>query len=324
MKEVKQMKNILKRSLSAAACALMLGSVAVIPVNAAGEELSLTSAQGKPGETVTVNVDVACNNNFESLDIVVTWDDKALKAAQAKAAGKAMAASDAGDGYCTVVVYGSEALADGPVASIDFTIPADAQMGKKYDLTISKVNTYAVFEGPDIYSTVKVNNGTITVGEGGNTGNAAADNGGNDNNNAQTATDSTTAPAVTETTVTASSSEQMTTETTAAAATTVLTEKKSEKTGSKESFDAIGSLETAVMLTLIVLAYFGTGVALGFLTKNMSTKKGYTGGFLWGFFLSVIGVIIVAARKPKNTLPETKTEQSGVSDDKGNDTEEKK
>ena len=69
-----------------------------------------------------------------------------------------------------------------------------------------------------------------------------------------------------------------------------------------------------------ILVYFGLGIALGFLTKNMNEKKGYKGGFLWGFLLSIIGVIIVAVRKPKNAVSET-AEQSGASDDKKNDTE---
>ena len=325
MKEVSAMKNIIKRSLSAVACAFMIGTAAVMPVNAAGEEVSLTSVHGKAGETVTVNVDVACNNNFESLDIVVTWEDKALKAAQAKAAGKAMAASDAGEGYCTVVVYGSEALADGAVATIDFTIPSDAPEGKTYDIKISTVNTFAVFEGPDIYSTVKVNNGTITVGEGGGAAvNNSGENNNNNNNDAQAVIENTTA-ASSETTAAAASSTELaaTSETTETATEALTTEKKKDKTDKKKSADALGALVIAEMIAGGILVYFGLGIAFGFLTRNMNEKKGYTGGFLWGFLLSIIGVVIVAVRKPKNVVSES-TEQSTVSDDKGNDTEEKK
>ena len=312
MKEVIHMKNIIKRSLSVLACTFMAVTAGALPVNAAGEELTLTSAQGMPGEKVTVNVDVACSNNFESLDIIVSWEDKALKAAQAQPAGKAMGASDAGDGYCTVVIYGSEALADGTVATIDFTIPSDAQIGKTYDITVSKVNTYAIFEGPDIYSTVKVNNGKITVGEGGS---AAANSGGNNNNsnnNGQTVTESTeTAAAVTA--ASESSTQQMTAETTAVTTAVLTTEKESGKSTSKKGADALGALVIAEIIAGVIILYFGVGVALGFLTKNMNTKKGYTGGFFWGFLLSVIGVVIVAVRKPKNAA-ETQTEKSRETD----------
>ena len=319
MKEVKAMKNIIKRSISALGCMLMLGTAASVPVSAAGETLTLTSAQGMPGQTVTLNVEVGCSNNFESLDVIVNWNDKALKAAPAKAAGKAMAASDAGDGYCTVVVYGSEALADGAVATIDFTIPSDAQAGTVYDLSFGTVTTFAIFNGPDIPTQVKTQGGKITVGEGGNAADAAANgNSGNSNNNssAQTATEAA-ATTVTSASSTAATTAQTTTVTTAAGSKEAVTEKK------KESSNVLGTLVIAEIIALSVLAYFGLGVAFGFLTKSMNTKKGYKGGFLWGFLLSVIGVVIVAVRKPKNAI-DTQAEKNEDKADKADGESDKK
>ena len=40
-------------------------------------------------------------------------------------------------------------------------------------------------------------------------------------------------------------------------------------------------------------------IILGFVTKHINESKGYTGGFAWGFWLNLIGVIVVAC-KPDN------------------------
>lgn len=40
-------------------------------------------------------------------------------------------------------------------------------------------------------------------------------------------------------------------------------------------------------------------VILGFVTKHINESKGYSGGFAWGFWLNLIGVIVVAC-KPDN------------------------
>jgi hypothetical protein len=48
------------------------------------------------------------------------------------------------------------------------------------------------------------------------------------------------------------------------------------------------------MLYLII--YLIAGVVCGFITKSMNESKGYDGGFAWGFFLDIIGIIVVAVR----------------------------
>lgn len=42
-----------------------------------------------------------------------------------------------------------------------------------------------------------------------------------------------------------------------------------------------------------------TCIILGLITKYISKSKGYKGGFAWGFFLNIIGIIVVAC-KPDN------------------------
>ena len=42
--------------------------------------------------------------------------------------------------------------------------------------------------------------------------------------------------------------------------------------------------------------YIIVGLVCGFVTKTMNEEKGYDGGFLWGFFLTILGIIVVAVR----------------------------
>lgn len=42
--------------------------------------------------------------------------------------------------------------------------------------------------------------------------------------------------------------------------------------------------------------YLVLGIICGFITKSMNESKGYDGGFLWGFLLTIIGIIVVAVR----------------------------
>ncbi len=158
-------KNVFSRTLAVLASTAVLGAASMMSANAAGESLTISSASGLPGSTVTLEVQVACNNNFESLDIVTNWDDTALTSATAVGANGASVASANGDGFCTVVAYGSAAIADGAVATIDFTIPADAVAGTEYTVNVGTVNTFAIFGGDDIAASVPTTAGVITVEE---------------------------------------------------------------------------------------------------------------------------------------------------------------
>jgi len=48
------------------------------------------------------------------------------------------------------------------------------------------------------------------------------------------------------------------------------------------------------METIFVLLLVGIGC--GAITNSMNKAKGYDGGWCWGIFLGVIGIIIVAVR----------------------------
>lgn len=156
-------KNVFSRTLAVLASMTVLGAASMISASAEGESLAVSSATGKAGETVTIQISVACNNNFESLDTVLTWDAASgLTSSKATPIG-ASGASDAGEGYVTAVIYGDSAIADGAVASIDFTIPEDAEVGTVYDINVEQVNTFAIFEGEDIAETVPRSGGQIEV-----------------------------------------------------------------------------------------------------------------------------------------------------------------
>lgn len=48
--------------------------------------------------------------------------------------------------------------------------------------------------------------------------------------------------------------------------------------------------------------FFGVlivSIIFGLITKHINESKGYTGGFAWGFWLNIIGIIVVAC-KPDN------------------------
>ena len=56
--------------------------------------------------------------------------------------------------------------------------------------------------------------------------------------------------------------------------------------------DGVALLSTFVFLAIILII----NIILGCQTKKMNAAKGLNGGFWWGFFLGVTGVIVVALR----------------------------
>lgn len=62
-------------------------------------------------------------------------------------------------------------------------------------------------------------------------------------------------------------------------------------------------LISGLIISLILAVIYGT------VTKYMNEGKGYTGGFAWGFWLGIIGIIVVAC-KPQNIRIYTETSES--------------
>lgn len=109
--------------------------------------LSLSKANGLPGETITIQVVVDADDNFESLDALIEWDNRTLGSAAAVAVNGTLCASYADNGMLSVVDYGNGIVEDGAIASIDFTIPEDARPGTNFELYFSDIKNFSVING---------------------------------------------------------------------------------------------------------------------------------------------------------------------------------
>ena len=63
---------------------------------------------------------------------------------------------------------------------------------------------------------------------------------------------------------------------------------------------------------MIILGYFIGGIICGFITNAIAKNKGYSGGFWWGFFLGIIGIIVVACRTDKRLLEMVENQNAGT------------
>lgn len=54
-----------------------------------------------------------------------------------------------------------------------------------------------------------------------------------------------------------------------------------------------------------LIGYLISGVIFGLITKYVAESKGYDGGFWWGFFLGIIGLLVVGFRPNINTTETT-------------------
>lgn len=53
----------------------------------------------------------------------------------------------------------------------------------------------------------------------------------------------------------------------------------------------------------IMLVYAIQGIIFGAITRYVAQSKGYDGGFWWGFFLGIIGLLVVGFRPNQTTQP---------------------
>ncbi len=109
--------------------------------------LSLSKANGLPGETVTIQVVVDADDKFESLDAIIKWDNQTLGSSAAVAVNGTLCASYVDNGMLSVVDYGSGTVEDGAIASIDVTIPEDARPGTHFDMYFTDIKNFSVLGG---------------------------------------------------------------------------------------------------------------------------------------------------------------------------------
>ncbi|MBQ8435658.1 MAG: LPXTG cell wall anchor domain-containing protein [Oscillospiraceae bacterium] len=163
-------KNVFSRTLAVLASTAVLGAASMMTASAApAGSITVIGGEGKAGDTVSVLLNIGCGNQLEGIDAVVTWDDTALTAGEgAFAVNKETVMSEVGEGYATVVAYGSGAIADGDIVQIDFTIPADAEVGTTYNIEVSTLNTFTYLDADEMSNeidpaSVALTPGTITV-----------------------------------------------------------------------------------------------------------------------------------------------------------------
>lgn len=53
-----------------------------------------------------------------------------------------------------------------------------------------------------------------------------------------------------------------------------------------------------VIILMAIILPLGIRCILGAISKTVNEKNGYFGGFAWGFWLGIIGIIVVAVRQP--------------------------
>ena len=128
--------------------------------DSSAESLSIGSASAKPGSIVMLPINVSCNNNFESMDVDIQWDDGCI---YKRLSSDYSCMHDSKKNYCEVIVYGSDPIADGTIATITFQIPDDAEIGTVYDVYFSDVAVFCTYGGDCIEDKVAVSGGTITV-----------------------------------------------------------------------------------------------------------------------------------------------------------------
>lgn len=61
------------------------------------------------------------------------------------------------------------------------------------------------------------------------------------------------------------------------------------------------------IVIIIGVIYVIPGCIMGCITDSMNRKKGYNSGFSWGFFLGIIGIIVVACRPFNNANTNNRT-----------------
>lgn len=148
----------------AAAIAYFLSDTVVEEVDwsGAGSCISIGNYSCRPGETITVDLEVSCNNILESFDVDLYFDPE-LTINSVLPCGGAAVYSDISDGICSIAGYGGSPIADGTVAGIEIKVPEDAVAGTTYEIYVSSVNVFAPAGGEDVAANVATATGHIEI-----------------------------------------------------------------------------------------------------------------------------------------------------------------
>lgn len=158
-------KNVFSRTLAVLASTVVLGAASMMSASAAGESLTITSAEGKPGDTVAINIVAAADNHNEALDAMIQFDEALTAVDVIKGVDADYTVLSAADGnQITMACFTglADGFPDGPIGTVEFTIPKDAEVGTVYNIEWVEVNDFNV-AGENVADTVAQINGTITV-----------------------------------------------------------------------------------------------------------------------------------------------------------------
>ena len=120
----------------------------------------ISSAAAEPGETVTLYIAVAANDNLCAVDTVLSWSPE-LTVDNVDFTGAGGGSYDIADNFVALSRFGA-VIQDGDIAEISFTIPEDAEPGTEYSIDFVGLDTVATLNG-DITDSIGISGGTITV-----------------------------------------------------------------------------------------------------------------------------------------------------------------
>jgi len=126
-------------------------------------KLDIGDVAGLPGETVSVPINMTCNDKFASAAFIIEWDNTELTV-ETYESGEAKVSNGygcTGEGYCTVANYLSYYGDIG--ASVDFIIPENAAANTEYELRITAIKEFNEYNGENLADTVSVSGGSISV-----------------------------------------------------------------------------------------------------------------------------------------------------------------
>ena len=153
-------KNVFSKAIAVLASTAVLGAASMMSASAAGATISADNVTGKPGETVKVTISVD-SANLDSVDALVSYDGVTGSAATLMSGVSGDSA--VGDGQTSLAVFSGSALPSGAIATIDFTIPEDAEAGTTYPIAISLNTVGQADPAEDITADSSSVAGSITV-----------------------------------------------------------------------------------------------------------------------------------------------------------------
>ena len=155
-------KNVFSKAIAVLASTAVLGAASMMSASAAGATVSADNVTGKAGDTVTVTISVD-SANLDSVDALVSYEGVTGSAATLMSGVSGDSA--VGDGQTSLAVFSGSALPSGAIATIDFTIPEDAEAGTTYPISISLNTVGQADPAEDITADSSVVAGSITVEE---------------------------------------------------------------------------------------------------------------------------------------------------------------